>query len=84
MHMHLHMLSPLLYFSPKNTSSSRHAALGPSKESVYVAAVPLRAMPGPAQRLLSAAYYWGLGHPHLQHYIVLIKSQSPRAEEQVP
>lgn len=82
------MLSPLLHFSPTTTPPfSRDAAPGPikAKQSVYVAAVPLRAAPGPPQLLLSTAYHLGLGHPHLQHYIVLIKSEfksksSPQAQ----
>ncbi|XP_078166439.1 PTB domain engulfment adapter [Carex rostrata] len=48
--------------------------ISPTKDAVYVAAVPLRAAPGPAQILLSTAYNFNFGYRHLRHYVVLIKS----------
>ncbi|KAK7258343.1 hypothetical protein RIF29_23916 [Crotalaria pallida] len=46
------------------------------REEVYVAAMPLRATKGPPQLLMSAAYSLNLLWD-LQHFMVLIQSQSP-------
>ncbi|PON46506.1 PTB domain engulfment adapter [Parasponia andersonii] len=51
------------------------------RDQVYVATVPLRATKGPPQLLMSAAYSLNLWD--LQHFMVIIKPQSPPPDFQV-
>ncbi|KAJ3700319.1 hypothetical protein LUZ61_004024 [Rhynchospora tenuis] len=73
--LYLSGTSPIARSSPSSLTSSfpkEAAGWTKDKEAVYVAAVPLRAVPGPPQMILSTAY--SLGHWKLQHFIVLVKS----------
>ncbi|RZC46129.1 hypothetical protein C5167_039068 [Papaver somniferum] len=60
---------------------SNAAATTPTKrDGIYVAAMPLRASKGPAQIIMSLTYSLNLWD--LQHYMVIIKPNSPQPQSQ--
>ncbi|XP_023641751.1 uncharacterized protein LOC111831490 isoform X2 [Capsella rubella] len=61
------------FFTPSPTTTSGGG------DAVYVAAVPLKAAPGPPQLVMSMAYSLNLWK--LQHFMVLIKPSSPIPRE---
>ncbi|ANM62370.1 PTB domain engulfment adapter [Arabidopsis thaliana] len=60
-------------FTPSPTTTSS------SGDTIYVAAVPLKAAAGPPQLIMSMAY--SLNISNLQHFMVLIKPSSPIRQE---
>ncbi|KAJ6329505.1 hypothetical protein OIU77_011057 [Salix suchowensis] len=66
-------------FSSRRTNMAallaKATVLARGKDEVYVAATPLRATKGPAKLLMSTAYSLNLWD--LQHFVVIIKPNSP-------
>ncbi|XP_027332961.1 uncharacterized protein LOC113847862 [Abrus precatorius] len=62
-------------------SLSLKSAMLMGKDEVYVASMPLRATKGPPQLLMSAAY--SLNFWDFQHFMVIIKPDSPSPHSQV-
>ncbi|KAF3338292.1 hypothetical protein FCM35_KLT17129 [Carex littledalei] len=72
-----------LLYSSFSFSKYAPTFISPTKDTVYVAAVPLRAAPGPAQMMLSTAYNFDFGHHHLRLYVVLLFDFQPKDPENI-